>query len=466
MKQYSKVIALATLGLSVGSCGEIEGPTADPNDIHVIVVMPFTGSFRSRSEVHRTAIQMAFRDLTEAHAVGDHGETESELLPGRSIRAWEIDATRDADECERRVRELIDERLTDADGRPMVAAIMSTTTAAFTGSLRVALDLRIPHFELSSGSHYDEFILREDFPDPADYAQHTSFSFASRPLCMQEAVMTADFIASRPEWQRIALARGTRVHDQMHTRVIRERLAVLADPDDPDNPMRDAPWRGEIVNAEDHVMEYGSNWSEHLDAITGMDVDAFFFHLNGDDNNFDFLEQARLAEVEPAIVTCNMAEKSELLDPINPGIGDWLAGRLWFVGRRPRGSDLVAQWREAYTQFSGLSGDRWTPGAYDAAMILGLALLAPGAAEGGEPLRDAILQVASGGTPVDYGNIRLAAELARAGMDIDYQGVSGSMDFREDHTIPGEFMVDRVNWDAAANQGSYSTLETPAPRQL
>ncbi len=511
MKKSVQLVALAALVTLSGapvSCTQPGRAEANPSDIHVIVVMPFTGSFRTRSESHRAAIQLAFRDLEEAGGI----------LDGRNLRVWEIDSANDADESEARVRELIQTTLlrpgqtSFGPDTHMVAGIISTTTAAYTGSLRVALELEIPHFEMSSGSHFNEFIPgwdpnAEQAVRDAYLDNTTAFAFATRALCQSEAVMTADFIASRPEWRRVVLMRGTKTHDAIHTSIIRRRLAEHADPTSPNYPY-DTPeeaWTGEIVAVDaayngnsdgDLVMEYGDNWSEHIrNVATQMgQVDVFFFHLNGDSNNFDFLGQAALLNEEegvdiPEMVTCAMAEKASLLDPINPGIADWLsrdnpAGeidayprRLWFVGRRPPSdaalSERRAQFATDYESFVGFRPDRWGGGGYDAAIMLGLALASGNRTNTiprGQELRQRIIDVATAdpsGTEIiaDYGSLRFALEAAKAGQAINYEGLAGSLEFRQDRTVPGEYMVDYVYLTDEGNH-AFETLATPSPRRL
>lgn len=462
-------VAIAVLAMAQ-SCERGGRPVADPSELHVLLVMPYTGSFRSRSEQHRAAVQMAFRDLEEGGA----------LVPGRRLRAWEVDATDNATECEERVRALIAESLTDpATGRPMVSAIISSTTAAFQGSLPVALELRVPHVEISSGSHFDEFsgVRRSDHPEMTDeaYAEHVSVAFSTRPVCMQEAVMTADFIASRPDWQRVVIMRGDKRHDAMHAEVIRERLALLADPANPANPRREQPWSGTVLDADpegsgtDLVMDYASDWGAHLRAVEALDPDVVFYHLNGDVTNFSFLDQASIEEFSAPIVTCNMSEKEELLDPVNPGIVDWLAGRLWFVGRRPVDGDALTEFKADYRSFTGFAADSWAVSGYDAAVLIGLGIVGAYQQTGDtEPtaIRDAMEAATSSGERVGYGEIGRALELLRAGDDVDYDGPSGTLDLRPDRSVPGEYMVDEVTFDTGTGEGDFETLLDPMPRVL
>ena len=285
--------------------------------------------------------------------------------------------------------------------------------------------------------------------------------------------MTADFIASRPEWQRVVLMRGSRGHDAMHTQVIRARLAVLADATDPANPMRAQPWTGTVVaispETPDYVMEYGSDWGAHLRAVAAMNPDVVFYHLNGDSTNFEFLEQARIEDFGAPIVTCNMSEKRELLDPVNPGIVDWLAGRLWFVGRRPTQGDAYTRFGVDYRAFAGFDADSWSASGYDAGILVGLGIVDAHQQTGGlatAMVRDAMERATRSGTQVGYGDVQRALDLLRSGADIDYDGPSGTLEVRTDRSVPGEFMVDEVTYDPASGEGSFATLEDPAPRVL
>jgi hypothetical protein len=97
--------------------------------------------------------------------------------------------------------------------------------------------------------------------------------------------------------------------------------------------------------------------------------------------------------------------------------------------------------------------------------VLGLAIAAAGTTDP-RAVNDAVPDVASGEMVVEYGQVSLALELLRAGRTVDYRGPSGPVDFREDGSSLGEFMVKETRWDPAARSGSFVTLAEPAPRQL
>ena len=475
---FAVVVALAS-PLVLGACGGTAEDVADPNDIHVVAVMPLTGSYATRGEKHLAAIQMAF----------ERAEAEGDLIPGRRIRVWVVDGGGKKGVVRDRVEQLVRERLT-VDGRVLAAAFISSTGPAHEGSLPVALRLRVPHFEVSSGAKEDEFIQRDAYADLSDeeYRDMRSFAFSGRALCDQEALKTADFIASRSdEWQRVVIMRGDKEHDRMHARMIRGRLEELA---------RTGQWRGTIANDTDYLMAYpdlsgdgeaGTEpkpWREHLTAVKEMySPDVIFFHLRGDKHNFDFFKDWKRVggELDPTkIVTCNMAEKPNLLDPVNPGVIDFLGGRLWFVGRGPlKGGNGNPNWDRFKDQYKAyvpeLSPDTWTAGVYDAAMLLALAFAKAGSTDGAA-VRDAIVEISKGGTEVDFDEVDRAFRIVRSGQDVDYQGASGPMDFLQPEPSPaysdygwvvhGVYRVDEVRWDEDAGEGSYVTLEDPAPEIL
>ena len=392
----------------VGSCTKQE-LTTSADEIHVLAVLPLTGQFRSRSEAHRTAIQMAFQELEDA----------GPLLADRQLRVWVVDSTSDKAVAAERVEAQLEE-LKFGQARPQVAAIISSSGAAQQGSIKLAMQYQIPHFEISSGAYWDEIIDEED--PMHEVAQQ--YAFSPRALCVYEAEMTADYIASRTEWQRVYLLRGTKTHDKIHTEIIRARLALLADAENPDNPRRDDPWTGEIVNEEDLEMQYPDaegfeQWGTHVEAVKAAGADVMFFHLRGDDNNFDFLISARDNDYTPDIITCGMARKTSLLNAINPGIVDYLAGhdrtpaqsRLYFVTRGPVENERVNPFLERVRNLSGNdSPDFWTRSAYDTAAVVGLSVIAAGSTDSAA-VRDAMLETSRDGTPVGYGDLAMARTL-------------------------------------------------------
>lgn len=120
------------------------------------------------------------------------------------------------------------------DGTGNFAAVISSTGSAQLGSTQVSAENGVPHFETSFGSHYNEFV-------PADVgAEVESYMFSTRALCLPEAIVTADYIAEKFPTAKIALFRGDKTHDQMHTDIIRQRLAELG-------------WQGTLLVSDDEA---------------------------------------------------------------------------------------------------------------------------------------------------------------------------------------------------------------------
>ncbi len=481
---FAVVVALAS-PLVLAACGGTAEDVADPNDIHIVAVLPLTGSYATRGEKHLAAIQMAF----------ERAEDQGDLIPGRRLRVWVVDGGGKKSDVKKRVADLVKQRLT-VDGRALVAAFISSTGPAHEASLPLALELRVPHFEVASGAKEDEFIKREDYPELSDeaYRDMRSFAFSGRALCDKLARKGADFIAARSNnredpWRRVVIMRGDKEHDRMHARVVRRRLQELADTEG---------WGGTIVNENDYVMTYPDfsgdgetmedprPWREHLTRVKEMySPDVIFFHLRGDKHNLDFFKDWKRVGSQlgsTKIVTCNMAQKPSLLDPVNPGVIDFLGGKLWFAGRGPlKGSQGNPNWDRFKDQYKAyvpeLSPDTWTAGVYDAAMLLALAFAKAGSTDGAA-VRDAIVEISKGGTEVDFDEVDRAFRLVRSGQDVDYQGASGPMDFMQPTVgmssgysdygwiVHGVYRVDEVRWNDTEGVGSYVTLDEPAPEIL
>lgn len=452
----SLTAAIAALSLCLvasAGCGEDETTDLD-SDINIVLVLPLTGSFQGRGEVHKAAVQMAFRDLTG----------QGQLLAGRELRIWLVDSTSDADEAERRVRAFIDTQLTDGAGRAYVAGVISSSEPAQAGSLPVALELEVPHFEISSGVRWDAFI------DAADPRAH-QLAFSAQATAQTEAVFLADYIQSRDVWERLVILRGDSSIDRVHTATLRSRLAQLG-------------WPGRILNPQDIVMPYsGGAWRDALSALDTFSPppDVVFFRLSGDTNVQSFLSDAKLIEFFPNLVTSGTTLDSELLDPVSPGIIDFLDRNFSFAARSPVSAELgnpyIERFRGDFDRFVENDPlvdayELWAPAAYDAAMILGLGIAAAGSTDGYQ-IAMACQQLSREGEAVGYGETERALSLLRQGADIDYYGASGPFDIRDDaidgstrdtaRAVPSELRVYEARYREEERQGSYVALPDPDP---
>ncbi|WP_428269690.1 ABC transporter substrate-binding protein [Haliangium sp.] len=452
---YLWLTATLVAVMLTGGCVDSEEPDLR-TDINVLLVLPLTGSFQARGEVHKSAVQMAFRDLT---ASGD-------LLPGRTLRVWLVDSTSDEQEAERRVRKLIDEQFTDEGGNKYVDAIISSSEPAQIGSLPVALELEIPHFEISSGVRWDEFI------DSGDSRAH-ELAFAAQAPSRLEAVFCAEYIDTRDVWERLLIVRGDRNTDRTHTKALRSRLAQIS-------------WPGRILNDSDLVFDYDTPWRDQLADVKAMSPqpDVIYFKVSGDKNIEDLLGDAKLLDLFPNLVTSGTTLDEQLLDAINPGIIDFLAKNFSFAARSPVSVELGNAPLDGFqSDFAVFLADNpvvedyelWAPAAYDAAMALGLGIVAAGSTDG-YAVADAIEAVSRDGQKVGYGDTARALDLVRQGTDIDYDGASGSFDVRNEpidgstrdtaRAVPSEIRIYEARYEQGAAGGSYAALPDPEPQIL
>ncbi|ACY15112.1 ABC transporter substrate-binding protein [Haliangium ochraceum] len=445
-------LILALAAALVSGCSDENQPQLD-SDINVVLVLPLTGSFQARGEVHKAAVQMAFRDLT----------ADDELLPGRELRIWLVDATSDAEEAERRVRAFIDERLTDAAGNAYVAGIISSSEPAQAGSLPVAIELEVPHFEVSSGVRWDAFI------DAADERAH-ALAFTTQASAQTEAAFVADYVDTRDVWERMVIMRGDSSIDRLHTATIRSRLSQLG-------------WSGRVLNDQDIVMKYGTPWRDYLAMLSSFSPapSVVYFRVSGDTNVQDFLSDAKLVDFFPDLVSSGVTLDEELLDPVNPGIVDFLAGKFSFAARSPVSSELgnqyIDEFRRDFETFLSENPlvqdyELWAPAAYDAAMLLGMGIVAADGTDG-YAVAAACQAVSRDGQVVGYGQTAEALRLLREGRDIDYYGASGPLDIRDDaidgstrdtaHAVPSELRVYEIDYASGDASGQYGSLSDPDP---
>ncbi|HET6520187.1 MAG TPA: ABC transporter substrate-binding protein, partial [Geminicoccaceae bacterium] len=112
-------------------------------------------------------------------------------------------------------------------------------------------------------------------------------------------------------------------------------------------------------------------------------------------------------------------------------------------GTAPSGdpdSEAARLFREKYEgRYGGLPPQPFIDSAYDATILLALAIEKAGSTEG-EAIRDALREVANPpGETVLPGEFAKAKELLAAGQDVNYEGAAGSQDFDEAGDVPGTY---------------------------
>lgn len=416
--RISIIIALA-LALAIPACSEDPSiPFAD--SINVVALLPITGTFEEKGKEHQAAIQMAIRDLEAAGGLG------------RPIQLFVVDSTADAAVAGTRLEARLEELTVEGD--VLVAGIISSTTAALTGAAPIALSSGIPHIEISSGSGLSELGLEDADP---------TYEFATRPLCMPEPEITAQFVASRaaqPDWQTVVVLRGARGHDLMHTEMFREALVTVG-------------FTGTVVNPDDIVMEGDEPYETYFEQDTVRNADIVYYHLNGDEPNRDFITAAERTGFAGKIITCGMARSRKLLEPVVPAVADYMSagdpdeGRFFFAMRGPTVTSGREQFDADLLAYSGDEAETYSPSAYDAMTLLGLAIADAGSTDRAA-IRDALVEVSANGDRFTYGELEAAFAALRAGSDIDYDGVSSDLDMRMDpmqgYLTTGRYYIETV----------------------
>lgn len=104
----------------------------------------------------------------------------------------------------------------------------------------------------------------------------------------------------------------------------------------------------------------------------------------------------------------------------------------------------AAEFDADYNAAFGASTVPYNYNAYDAIMLIALAMLRAGDASG-PAIRDNLRAVANPpGEPIYYGEWAKAVALLNAGEDIDYQGVSGLVDFKDTGDVAGGILIWRI----------------------
>ncbi len=111
--------------------------------------------------------------------------------------------------------------------------------------------------------------------------------------------------------------------------------------------------------------------------------------------------------------------------------------------------------RERYSEKAGCDPITFIPNTYDAVILAALAIEHAGTWEDGIAIRDALREVASGGTAVR--TFADAVEKLQAGEDIDYNGISGTLDFDENGDVEAPYEI----WEVQSGEFVHVEVVTP-----
>lgn len=213
---------------------------------------------------------------------------------------------------------------------------------------------------------------------------------------------------------------------------------------------------GGTVTRSDAFEPNQASYRGELSALAGSGADALVLIAYPDDGGLTIVRQS-LEEgfFDRFIFTDGMKAEGLLTD-----IGaDYLQGAYGSTAQSVE-SDATAVWREAYeSEYGELPPLPYIDTAYDAAMILMLAIEKAGSTDGAA-IRDAIREVSNApGEPVLPGEFEKAKELIAAGTDIDYVGAGGDQEFDESGDVSGTF----EHW--AIQDGRFETVRIFDPSQ-
>lgn len=389
-------------------------PTADPTKYeNVVVALPFSGTFAFKAEEHKSAMLLAVERFEAAGG-----------SPKRPLRMLFTDVSGDAAAATAAMKAQI-EALT-VNGTPQVAAIISSSTSAMVASVPFALQLNVPHFEVSSGSGFDELdsTTRTLLGQPGAAERF----FAPRPLCLPEPEFSADFVAKKQTdesgWDKVAMINAGAAHDVMHAQFflseMKKRVTSFT-------PLLDI-----------NMKTAGKTDKQAIADAIAAGANVLYFHITGDAKNIAFFQAARDLNFQGKIVTCGMARIPDVLRLGDPDVAPYLTGRLYFQMRGIPTTASLTTFNDdlrTYTEKGGET-DVFSASAYDAAMAISLGMQYSAAKS--LPLDKAILAVTTGaGTNqavvtaagVDASVI---AKL-KAGEDINYEGASSSLEFSQAH---------------------------------
>lgn len=130
-------------------------------------------------------------------------------------------------------------------------------------------------------------------------------------------------------------------------------------------------------------------------------------------------------------------------DTIDQAGADILEGRTYSEGAEADNSlPEYQRFAEVYEEAFGVPPQIFSPNAYDAAILFGLAMGANGGSCTGASINEGYRSVASDGTTV--GSYEEGIGLLLEGEDIDYDGAAGTLTFDESGTPPASFAIYQV----------------------
>ena len=193
---------------------------------------------------------------------------------------------------------------------------------------------------------------------------------------------------------------------------------------------------GGVVTGSSAFEPNKASYRGELSDLAGGDAEALLLIAYPDDGGLLILRQSLEEGFFDRFVFTDGMKTTKLVDDIG---SDYMNGNF---GTSPKSveSDAGAAFSDAYSaKFGEVPPLPFIDTAYDAAMIMALAIEKAGSTDG-TAVRDAIRDISSApGEKIYPGEFAKAKELIAAGTDIDYEGAGGSHDFDENGDVSGTF---------------------------
>jgi len=193
---------------------------------------------------------------------------------------------------------------------------------------------------------------------------------------------------------------------------------------------------GGTVTASEAFEPNQASYRSDLSVLANSGADALVLVAYPDDGGLTIVRQALEEGFFDRFILTDGMKTEGLLTQIG---AEYLEGSYGTAARSIE-SEASELWREAYeAEYGELPPVPYIDAAYDAAMILMLAVEKAGSTDG-TAIRDAIREVSSApGEKILPGEWAKAKELIAAGSDIDYSGAAGEHEFDENGDISGTF---------------------------
>jgi len=193
-----------------------------------------------------------------------------------------------------------------------------------------------------------------------------------------------------------------------------------------------------------------ASYRGELQGAAGDDPEALLLIAYPDDGGLLILRQSIEEGFFDKFVFTDGMKTTQLVEDIGAAFMEGMFGTAPASPESEAGDLFAAAYEAEYGELPPLP---FIDSAYDAAMIMALAIEQAGAADG-VAIRDAIREVANEpGEIILPGEFAKAKELIAAGTEINYQGAAGDHEFDENGDVKGTF----EHW--AVLDGSIATVE-------